>query len=143
VEFVASFEENNNKKYHNLLEKSVTRMMIFQDEDLSLMPYFFDRLRKHAILRKKWRKSLNFAERMYERVQNIDQRLLVAFRTWHKVFIESKKYLEATSRPVLVNRFFKNRMIMNHVAEVVEDKIQTTEVMTEQRDVLFTGYVGG
>jgi cysteinyl-tRNA synthetase len=117
--------------------------MIFQDEDLSLMPYFFDRLRKHAIFRKKWRKNLNFAERMYERVQNIDQRLLVAFRTWHKVVIESKKYLEATARPVLVDRFFKNRMIMNHVAEVVEDKIQTTEVMTEQRNVLFTGYVGG
>ena len=107
------------------------------------MPYYFDRLRKHAILRKKWRIKLNFAERMFERVQNVDQRLLVAFRTWHKVVIESKRYLEATARPVLVDRFFKNRMVMNQVAEIVEDKIQTTEVMTEQRDVLFTGYVGG
>jgi len=43
-------------------------MMISQDEDLSLMPYFFDRLKKHAILRKKWRKRLEFIERMYERV---------------------------------------------------------------------------
>lgn len=44
---------------------------------------------------------------------------------------------------MLVDRFFKNRMVMNQVAEIVEDKIKTTEVMTEQRDVLFTGYVGG
>ena len=57
--------------------------------------------------------------------------------------VESKKYLEATPRPVLVDRFVKNRMLMTQVAEVVEDRIQTTEVMTEQRDVLFKGYVGG
>ena len=57
--------------------------------------------------------------------------------------VESKKYLEAIPRPVLVDRFVKNRMLMTQVAEVVEDRIQTTEVMTEQRDVLFKGYVGG
>lgn len=68
---------------------------------------------------------------MYERVQNVDQRLLVGFRTWQKVVVESKSYLEATARPVLVDRFFKNRMVMNQVAEIVEDKIKTTEVMTE------------
>lgn len=43
---------------------------------------------------------------------------------------------------ILVDRFYKNRMEMNVVAEKVEEKIQTIDVMTNQRDVLFTGYVG-
>lgn len=50
--------------------------------------------------------------------------------------------MEATPKLVLVDRFYKNRMEMNIVAESVEEKIQTIDVMTNQRDVLFTGYVG-
>jgi len=42
-------------------------MMIFQDEDLRVMPYFFDKLRKYAILRKKWRPRLNFIDKMLKR----------------------------------------------------------------------------
>jgi len=47
-------------------------MMIFKDEDLCIMPYFFDKLRKNAIMRKKWRPKLNLIERLYLRVQNVD-----------------------------------------------------------------------
>jgi hypothetical protein len=68
AEFVQNIVASDISRYNSLIEKSVTRMMIFKDEDLCVMPYFFDKLRKNAILRRKWRKRLNAVERLYLRV---------------------------------------------------------------------------
>lgn len=87
------------------------------------MPYFLDRLRSYAIIRKKWRKSLGIIELKYKRVMRVDNRILIAFKTWNKFCSDHKKFLEATTLTLLVQRYHNNRMLMNQVAEVVEDKI--------------------
>ena len=42
VEMIDHFGQNNESRAKQLIEKSITRMMICQDEDLRVMPYFFD-----------------------------------------------------------------------------------------------------
>lgn len=52
--------QKSKAQYAQLGDKTITRLMIHNDRNLSLLPYCLDRLRSYARTMKKWRDTLHF-----------------------------------------------------------------------------------
>ena len=59
---IEKIQEESNKKYKTLVEKSLCRMLCKQGDDLYLLPSSLDRWKKYTQIRKLWRRHLEFAE---------------------------------------------------------------------------------
>ena len=59
---IEQVQEDSEKKYKGLVEKSLCRMLCKQGEDLYLLPSCLDRWKKYTQIRKIWRRYLDFAE---------------------------------------------------------------------------------
>ena len=59
-------------RYKQLVEKSVCRMLCYKDENLSLLPWCFDRIKSWNRKRQQWTYYLDYVERKYNRNRYLD-----------------------------------------------------------------------
>ena len=59
---IEKIQEESNKKYKTLVEKSLCRMLCKQGDDLYLLPSCLDKWKRYTQIRKLWRRYLDLAE---------------------------------------------------------------------------------
>ena len=124
------------------MEKSICRFLVFKDDDLYLMPYCLDRLRSYVAKRKTWRVILNGINRRATHLANKSE-MFTAFKIW-KTHCDAKVF-ELAKIPIteLIHRSCVNANKLHKLADEVQDEVDNIQEYTDQRDMLFKGYISG
>ena len=69
-------------------------MMVYPDQNLSLLPYALDRLRYYAKARKLWRAKMDFCSGVMTKSQN---NLYIRFQRWRNHFPNKRIELQQTA----------------------------------------------
>lgn len=88
--------KDESQKFYELGEKTISRMLVCQDENLKLLPIALDRLRTYSRLRKFWREKLNFVNGLLEFDRH---NVYLRFRRWKKFDMRMREKL--SSKPLL------------------------------------------
>ena len=124
------------------MEKSICRMLVYRDDDLYLMPYCLDRLRKYVGTRKLWRSVLSGINRRATHLANKSE-MFAALKIWKTHCDEKVFALAKIPITELVSRSCVNANKLLKLAEEVEDEVENIQEYTDQRDMLFKGYMSG
>jgi len=124
------------------MEKSICRILVYRDNDLYLMPYCLDRIRSYVAARKLWRLTLGGINRRAEHLANKSE-MFTALKTW-KAHCDQKVFALAKI-PIteLIKRSCMNANKLHKLADEVEDENDNIQEYTDQRDMLFKGYMSG
>ena len=129
-------------KYKQAVEKTLCRMICKQGSGLSLLPACLDRWKEYTQQRKQWRRVLKDCEIRLAHHQDTSAKLW-AFRRLQYTHDDHHKELFGTPIEALNERCVKNVEKLDELADLVERGDHELNELTEQRNELIKGQVGG
>jgi len=125
-------------KFQYLADKTITRMMIHSDKNLSLLPLCLDKIRNHSRVMKKWRSTLDFVNGL---LRPDEFQIYRRFKKWKDFYQNKKDALHKIPFKELILRSDQNKIELINKADDVDLRNDALNQFKEQRDLLLTNLI--